>query len=124
MKMNREIKKVTLETDQYVKAAEIAERLQKKNVKSLDNEEAISGVKQRLTEAEIMKKKAEKKMKNNKFKAKLQKSKLKKLEKKIVKNKQKRDDAKSLNLFTEKYCFCFIDSFAISDSIYILTFPL
>lgn len=113
-KMTNEIKKVTEETDQYIKASEIAERLERRNNNrpgqvgsdagngTATLQHAAVGIKQRLTEAEILEKQREKKMKDQKYKAKLQKSKLKKQALKAEKKVERKEQAKSLNLFVAK----------------------
>jgi len=99
-KMKNETRKITEEADQYIAAAEMAERLEKKG--KLGNlgggDMATRGVKQRLTEAQILEKQKEKKMKDQKFKAKLQKSKARKQQKKLE-QKQKKEQNPSLAVF-------------------------
>uniref|UniRef100_A0A2P2HZ11 Activator of basal transcription 1 n=2 Tax=Hirondellea gigas TaxID=1518452 RepID=A0A2P2HZ11_9CRUS len=106
-KMTNEIRIVTEETDQYTRAAEIAERLEKRREKHGAQDAGSSGlsssadvgIKQRLTEQQIQQKQQEKKLKNEKYKAKLQKSKNKKQQQKMVKREERREAIKSLGAF-------------------------
>ena len=95
--MKNETRKISEQADEYIKASEIAERLEKKGQLGVAEgaDMAKRGVKQRLTEAQILQKQQEKKEKDKKFKAKLQKSKLKKQKKKS----EKKSIATTLNLF-------------------------
>ena len=99
--MKNETRKISEQADEYIKASEIAERLEKKgklgDPESAGVNMAERGVKQRLTEAQILQKQQEKKEKDKKFKEKLQKSKLKKKQKKLKNSSN--ETTGSLNLF-------------------------
>lgn len=92
-KMSNEIRKVSQETEQYVRSAEIAERLEMKG--RVSNNAAPPGkIRQRLTEEQIQHQKLHKKIKNEKYLEILKKNK----EKKLKSNKLKPKSV-PLNLF-------------------------
>lgn len=94
--MTNEIKKVSEETEQYIKSSEIADRLEKRGKVSFGGAAAASRIKQRFTEEQILLKKAQRQEKNDKFKAKLKKSKANKLK---TKSEKPIASIKSVNVF-------------------------